>query len=79
MKPGDRKLRWRQSHLESGIVFVLLGVICLVGISGVVGWISALFMFALGAWEFYDIKRGWPMKDGPSPWVRKMMERDKRS
>ena len=76
MKPGDRRKRWERSHNTGGIIFAVLGSLCLVGIDGTAGWAIAIFLYLMAALDFYDARVGWKMKDGPSPWVRRMMDRD---
>jgi hypothetical protein len=79
MRPGDRRERWHNSHMRGFFFFAALGLFFWVGVDGTAGTVTACWMWALGALELFDRQRGWPTKDGPSPWVRRMIDRDRRA
>jgi len=67
-RPGDRRKRWNQSCVTSGMIMVLIGIL-LITSGGTVGYILGATALFFGAWDFRDIKTGWKMKNERPPWA----------
>lgn len=76
MRPGDRKERWCRGHVGNAGIFACLAAFVFFGTKGLGGLLIVAPLLVLAALELRDAKHGWPMRDGPSPWVRRMMNRD---
>ena len=63
------------SHAGGAIVY--LGLAIFAAVYEV--WPAVIVLSLLSLLDTRAAMRGWPMKDGPSPWVRKMIERDRRN